>query len=240
MTIQRDDDRIVVVVQTTHLRVALAVMVGLAALAGLFVASRAIGRAADRNSARTIADSAAWAGAPRFEVATAGRPSRGPTDAPVTIVEFTDYKCPYCRRHASEVVPGLLARYGDRLRYVVRNFPIQSLNPEALPAAEAAECAHRQGRFWEYRAVLFRETGRLTADRLTEHAAASGLDAARFRRCVEDRATRETVQHDLLDAWEHGVSGTPTFFINGRRFRGARPLEELATYVELAASGSAR
>lgn len=181
-----------------------------------------------------------WIAGSRATVATDGRPFRGAADAPVTIVEFTDYQCPFCRRFARETLPRLLERYGDRLRYVVRNFPIPSLSANALPAAEAAECAHRQGRFWEYHDALFRADGRLTATGVLALAREVGLDPEAFGRCVNERATRDVVARDILDAWELGVAGTPTFFVNGRAVRGLRSLEEMGKYVELALESDGR
>jgi predicted DsbA family dithiol-disulfide isomerase len=105
-------------------------------------------------------------------------------------------------------------------------------------AAIAAECAHAQEMFWEYEQALHAETEGFDTARLRAHAAAVGLDGTEFHECLGADASRETVQRDILDAWEHGVTGTPTFFINGRRFRGARPLEELVEYVRLAANGT--
>lgn len=154
MEIQRDGDRVAVVMKASHLTTAAIVLAGVIGGAGLFLGVRAMGLVPTRSPvAETRADSA-WREAPRFEVATADRPFRGPPNAPVTIVEFTDYGCPFCRRHATEILPGLLERYGDTIRYVVRHFPIPALTVNALAAAEAAECAHQQGRFWEYKEAL--------------------------------------------------------------------------------------
>ncbi len=214
--------------------VAAAVLVGVVGGVGLFLGGRAIRRSPDRRSIDVIADSAAWSQASRFDVAREDRPARGRADAPVTIVEFTDYECPFCRRHATETLPSLLDRHGDRIRYMVRNFPIPALHAHAVVAARAVECAHQQDGFWEYRNALLRETGALTVERVRAHAVATGLDEGVFARCLDDRTTRAMVAQDLLDGWEHGVTGTPTFFINGRRFRGARSLEELERYIELA------
>lgn len=230
MSIRRDGDRVVLVFQARHLK---AVVIGLTVVAvtvGLALSGRAIGAA----RAAANADSLAWASAPRFEVAVTERPFRGPANAPVTIVEFTDYLCPFCRRFANATLPAVLATYGDRVRYVVRNFPVQPVNDLALPAAEAVECAYRQGRFWEYRKALFGDATPLTPERLQAHAGPAGLDTARFRQCVTDRATQAVVERDLLEAWSYGVSGTPTFFINGRRFRGLRSRGQLERYIRFA------
>lgn len=232
MNLQREGDRIVLAVRTRHVTAA---GLGLAA-AALTLGLVLLGRAGRATGDAASADSLAWAAAPRFDVTVADRPFRGPDDAPVTIVEFTDYLCPFCRRFAKETLPGVLGRYGDRVRYVVRNFPVQPANALAIPAAEAVECAHRQGRFWEYRDALFKGTQPLNAERWLAYARPAGLDSAAFGRCVAARATQLVVERDLLDAWSYGVSGTPTFFINGKRFRGLRSREQLERFIEFAST----
>ncbi len=201
------------------------------ALVLIVAAIVSVGRALRTSSRLADADSVAWSTAPRFDVSTEDRPSLGPPDARVTIVEFTDYLCPFCRRYATQTLPAVLAAQGERVRYVVRNFPVQPVNDMALPAAEAVECAYRQGRFWEYREAVFGDAAPLTRERLEALAAAAALDTARFNRCVRERATRTVVEWDLLDAWSYGVSGTPTFFVNGHRFRGLRSREQLERFV---------
>jgi protein-disulfide isomerase len=226
MDFQRDGDRVTVVLKTSHLTAALIVLAGAVCGVALFLGIRVIGPALERGAAaERAADSVAWRDAPQFEVVTAGRPTSGAPDAPVTIVEFTDYGCPFCRRHATEVLPPLLQQYGANIRYVVRHFPIPALTANATEAAVAAECAHQQARFWDYQALLLGQTAQ---------AGALGLDEESFRQCLNAQATRRIVERDILAAWEHGVTGTPTFFINGRRFQGARPLEEMQLYIELA------
>ena len=230
MSIRREGDRIVI--SWPARRIARAgVGVGmLAAATGLILGARAMGSGRDA----AVADSLAWVTAPRFDVAVDDRPALGPAGAPVTVVEFTDYLCPFCRRYATETLPPILEAYGERVRYVVRNFPVQPVNPMALPAAEAVECAHLQGRFWEYRDAVFREASPLDAARLLALAGSTGLDSVAFASCVSSRATRTAVERDLLDAWSYGVSGTPTFFVNGRRFLGLRSREQLERYIRLA------
>lgn len=227
MNLKRDGDRIVLAVSARGLKIAGLAIGVLLSLLGLLL----LGRSMRATREFPSADSLAWASAPRFDVSVADRPFRGPADAPVTIVEFTDYLCPFCRRLARETLPHVLEGYGERVRYVVRNFPVQSLNALALPAAEAVECAHRQGRFWEYRDAMFNAPQPLDAERLLATARAAGLDSTAFGHCVADRATRPVVERDLLDAWSYGVSGTPTFFVNGKRFRGLRSREQLERFI---------
>jgi protein-disulfide isomerase len=231
--IQRDGDRVAIVLKAGHLTAAV-VAAGAIAGAGLFLGLRAVGLIPTHTPALPDPDPATWLEAPRYEVDLGDRPSVGPPDAPVTIVEFTDYGCPYCRRHATEVLPRLLEEYGDTIRYVVRHFPIPALTPHALAAADAAECAYRQDRFWEYKDALLRQAAELSDQLLRATALSVGLDTARFGRCLEEGGTRSIVERDILTGWKLGVMGTPSFFINGRRFRGVRRLEELEMYVDLA------
>lgn len=165
-----------------------------------------------------------------------GRAVRGAATAPVTIVEFTDYECPFCRTHFDSTLEPLLARYGDRVRYAVKNYPIGSLHPRAFQAAEAAECAAEQGRFWPYHDRLFRSRV-LDRARLDTLARQTGLDAARFARCVDSRAMSLRVQRDVADGNALGVGGTPSFFINGSKVEGAVPLEAFAQMLDAALAG---
>ena len=178
------------------------------------------------------AESQASAAPAVFEVDTQGDPFLGPGDAPVTIVEFTDYQCPFCLRHNRQTLPQLLSNYGSNIKYVARNFPIASIHPDAVGAAVAAECAYEQGRFWEYHDLLFQNQDRLGAVGLKEHASLAGLDADEFGTCLESAAALERVARDFQDGQSYGVSGTPTFFINGRRLVGARPLSAFQAIID--------
>jgi protein-disulfide isomerase len=229
-----DSDRVAVSLKRSHLRVA-AILGGIVAGLVLFLGVHALDLIPNLGTTEEVgADAATWAASQRFEVTAEDRPAHGPTDAPVTIVEFTDYGCPYCRRHATEVLPTLLERYGDTLRYVVRHFPIPALTVNAMRAAEAAECAHRQDRFWEYKEALVSQHDMLSDELLLTQAEAVGMDREAFGRCLTEGIARSAVERDILDGWELGVTGTPTFFINGRRFTGRMPLERMVGYVELA------
>jgi protein-disulfide isomerase len=172
-------------------------------------------------------------------VTTTGRPARGPDAAPVTIVEFTDYECPYCQRHFLNTLPLVLAQYGDRVKYVVMNFPISELHPDALGAAEAAECAADQGRFWEYHDRLFVASD-LERASLGGIAAQMRLDSTAFATCVDTRATADRVAGHIAHARSLGVTSTPTFFVNGRIFHGAYPFESFKVIIDSALARAGR
>jgi protein-disulfide isomerase len=241
MRISRDGDRIAVSVNANHAIVVAAVVVGLLGGGALYAGVRAVQRARlTAQLARQAGDVPTLAEIDPVAVGSAGRPARGPSDAPVTIVEFTDYECPFCRRQATEVLPAVLARSGDRVRYVVRNFPLAALHPLAIAAAQAAECVDHQGRFWDFHDALMRERRPLTVARIREQAAAVGVDAGAFEQCWQAEATRAIVARDLLDGWELGVTGTPTLFINGRRVRGALTAHQLEDYIDQALAAGGR
>jgi protein-disulfide isomerase len=156
--------------------------------------------------------------------------ARGAREAPVTIVEFSDFQCPYCRA----VVPTLkevAARYPDRVRWVFRDFPIEGLHPEAPLAHEAARCAGDQGKFWPYHDLLFEQTN-LAPDALKQYAAQVGLEANAFAQCLDSRRHRAGVAADIEAGSRVGVTGTPAFFVNGRPLIGNLPLADFQRAIE--------
>lgn len=157
---------------------------------------------------------------------------RGPEHASVTLVEYGDFECPYCGQ-AESFVRELLAGDGD-LRYVWRHLPLTDVHPRAELAAEASEAAAEQGRFWEYRALLFEHQDALAPKQLVEHAADAGLDVERFRRELRDGDHGGRVARDVESADLSGVAGTPTFFVNGTRHNGAYDLQALKAAVKAA------
>ena len=167
---------------------------------------------------------------PRVTVSDDGRPSKGPAGAPVQIIEFSDFECPFCFR-VNPTVAQVLSTYGDRVRLVYRHLPLPN-HPNARPAAEASGCANEQGRFWEYHDRLFANQSRLAAADLKQHAADLGLDTAKFNTCVDSRRFQKDVDADLDAAQLLGVSGTPHFFINGRALSGAQPLESFKAIID--------
>jgi protein-disulfide isomerase len=156
---------------------------------------------------------------------------RGAPDAPLTLVEYGDYDCPYTVR-AHAVVRGLRRRLGDRLRFVFRAFPLTRIHAHAQAAAEAAEAAAAQGRFWEMHDRLFEARRRLEDADLRGYAKEIGLDVERFRRETEEHAHAGRVREDLRSGLRSGVRGTPTFFINGIRHDGPNDFETLLAALE--------
>jgi protein-disulfide isomerase len=153
--------------------------------------------------------------APVLSIATDDQPVKGNPNAVVTIVEFTDFECPGCARQ-HPVLERIVSEYGDRVRLVVRDFPL-SQHANAYKAAEAAEAAREQGKYWEYAAVLFRNQSALSVDKLRQYATEVGLDRAKFDKSLDSGKLAEKVQRDLMDGRKLGVNGTPSIFINGKR-----------------------
>ncbi len=163
--------------------------------------------------------------------------SRGPASAPVTLVEYGDYQCPYCGQ-AYPVIQKLLARMGSKVRFVFRNFPLQEIHPNAQMAAEAAEAAGAQGKFWEMHDRLYEHQKELKQENLIRHAGAIGLDVNRFKEELAEGTYDKRVRDDFFSGVRSGVNGTPTFFINGSRHDGDWDLESLSAAIEAAGSGA--
>ena len=154
----------------------------------------------------------------------------GPADAPVTLVEYGDYECPFCRG-AFRDVHRLLDRYPGKIRFVFRNFPIAQVHPHAEQAAEAAEAAGAQGKFWDMYELLLQDTAGLDLDSLLGYADRLGLDAARFRNEVIGNVYAEKISRDICEGISNGVNQTPKFYVNGRRIDGKVPMEGLVDAV---------
>ena len=169
--------------------------------------------------------------APRTRVdLPADAPSTGPASAPVTIVEFTDYQCPFCHR-AQTVMDQILARYKGRVRLVHLAFPLEG-HPGAVPAAKAARCAGEQGKFREYHHGLMTAPGLLDDADLKARAAKLGLKAAEFGSCLASDRHEAAIRASFEQGVSLGVSGTPAYFVNGRMLSGARPYEEFAQVID--------
>jgi protein-disulfide isomerase len=161
-------------------------------------------------------------------------PAQGSEDAAVTIIEFSDFQCPYCARFDTETLPQILSNYGDRVRFVYRDFPLTSLHENALKAAEASECADDQGKYWEYHDLLFQNQSALDDASLKSYAASLGLDTAAFDQCLDSDAQMSEIQKDVQDGITAGVQGTPAFFVNGILIEGAQPYAVFQAAIEAA------
>jgi len=169
--------------------------------------------------------------APVIAVDTAGRPERGGgAKAPVTIVMFSDYECPFCDR-GEKVIDEVMKAYGDKVRLVFRDYPLP-MHPHARGAAEAAACANAQGKYWPYHEKLFANQQALGDDKLKEYAQQVGLDTAKFDQCLKDKAFAAAIDKDVADGAAVGVNGTPAFFINGRMLSGAQPFARFKEEID--------
>jgi protein-disulfide isomerase len=167
---------------------------------------------------------------PRVAVSAGNSPAKGPSGAPIELIEFADFQCPFCLA-ASPTVKRVLDTYGDRIRFVYRNFPLEN-HPNARPAAEAAQCANEQGQFWAYHDRLFGEPGKLSDADLKQAAVVLHLDSRRFNTCVDERKFRSVVDADAKAGSDAGVMGTPAFFINGRLLDGAQPYDAFKHVID--------
>ncbi len=167
---------------------------------------------------------------PRFEIVGEG-PARGPADAPITLVEFSDYQCPFCKS-AEALVEQVLERYPTQVRLVFRQFPLDNIHPQARGAAKASLCAQDQGKFWEFHQVLFRESPKLGEEELKNYASEVGLDRAAFDACLAEDRHAPTVQADVQAGERIGVAGTPAFYVNGLPIAGARSADHFAVLID--------
>jgi protein-disulfide isomerase len=168
---------------------------------------------------------------PMVEVSAEGAPFKGPQSAPITIVEFSDFQCSYCKR-VLNVLNQVLERYPDQVKLAFRDFPILNIHPHAQKAAEAAHCAAEQGKFWEYHDLLFEKQDEIPTIDFAEPAKALGLELVSFQACLDSQKYKEKVERNYADGVKAGVSGTPAFFINGRLVSGAQPFEAFKAVVD--------
>ena len=163
-------------------------------------------------------------------------PMKGDKKAPVTIVEFTDYQCPFCARYTLETLPQITKDYIDtgKVRYVLRDFPL-GMHPDAASAANAAECIRAQGgddMYFDYHDVLFANQTELSPEKLKAYAADFNVNQNEFSTCVDNNEYAAEIQKDFSDGSQYGVQGTPAFFINGMPFFGAQPYENFKAAIE--------
>jgi protein-disulfide isomerase len=168
--------------------------------------------------------------APRVTVASAGHPSTGGSSAPVTIIEFSDFQCPFCRA-AENRLHEVRQRYGDRVSLVYMDFPL-GFHPHAMDAARAARCAGHQGKFWQFHDALFLDQKKLDPDNLKQTAAKVGLDQGKFNSCFASNKYDTGIRKDMAEGTSLGVTGTPTFFINGRELLGAQPASKFNEVID--------
>jgi protein-disulfide isomerase len=169
---------------------------------------------------------------PRADVAVeAADPSIGNARAPVTIVEFSDFQCPFCLR-AAPTLKRLRDTYGDKVRVVWKDFPLTQIHPQAFKAAEAGQCAAEQGKFWEFHDKMFGNQQALQPEFLKQYAKDAGMDAAMFDTCLDSSKYAERVRDSVGAGAALGVSSTPTIFVNGRMLEGAQPYEVFAAAID--------
>ncbi len=236
-----DNDSDYIYIPRTTLYAVIGGLVGLIVglVAGHFLTLNAYDRAVDDAVAAiddAVADAFATNGgsagaAPAVDDIAADDPSIGPADAPVTIVEFSDFFCPYCATFKTDILPQILEEYGDQVRFVYRDFPAVG----GTEPAEAAQCAGDQGAYWEYHDALFDHFRENTStDDFVALAESLNLDGDEMRDCLETGKYSDEWGEDLQDARALGVTGTPTFFINGTQLVGVQPFENFKQVIDAA------
>jgi len=236
LRIERDGDTLVF--KRSHVY---ALLLPLTFVVGLSVGYLFWGRPASAEQATAVTQAAqAPAGqeqaVQRYEVPDDDDPSIGPQDAPITIIEFSDYECPYCKRWYNEVYLRLREEYADEIRVVFRDFPLYSIHPNAEPAAVAANCAELQGMYWEYHDLLFAGE-QLDETTYLQYAEGLGLNLDEFKACLDSEEQVSEIRGDYEYASGLGVRSTPTFFLNGLPIVGAQPYEVFQQVIEQELAG---
>ena len=227
-----------------------ATILGLSLIGGSYLMVRSIdGAAAELGSlGRAISDLEIAAAAPAapsrpeptrrrgpdpekvYTVETAGSPAKGPEGAKITLIEFSDFQCPFCNR-VTPTLEQVRKVYGDDVRIVFKHLPLR-IHPQAPLAHAAAEAAKSQGRFWEMHDLIFANQRELREDKYIEYAGQIGLDVDRFKRDLKSRELKQRVDADVAEAARLGVTGTPGFFINGKFVSGAKPFSEFKRHID--------
>lgn len=169
--------------------------------------------------------------APRIKVSPDPNRIRGPANAPISIVEFSDFQCPFCQK-AYPTLQAVLAKYGDKVNFSYRDFPLRNIHPRAQIAARAARCAEEQGKFWAYHNELFEVPNQLGDEELALHAATVGMDTEKFKSCLASDRYDASIEQDVKDGLRAGVTGTPAFFINGIFLSGAQPASQFERTID--------
>jgi protein-disulfide isomerase len=208
-----------------------------AAVSALFNANSVENQALIANAAQAVAGSsgggqtvAALVQGNTYNVSMDNDPFRGSKDAPITIVEFSDFNCPHCKDFVTETLDPLLKNYDGKVRLVYRDYPF--LSRGSLVAALAGECMNDQGKFWEFHDLTFKNQQALTREQFITYAQQLGIDVAAFTTCLDSQKHMDKVQKDVNDAQTLGVNGTPAFFVNGRFISGAQPYSVFASFID--------
>ena len=179
------------------------------------------------------------------EIDLSGAPVLGKNDAPLTLVEFTDYQCPFCARHYRDTFPKIVADFVDagKVRYILREFPLVSIHPAATKASEAALCAGDQGKYWDMHQKIFENPRQIQPDNLKAHGESIGLDTAKLAECLDSGKFAERVKNDMAEGQKFGVRGTPSFFLGKtgddpskftatERLVGAQPYDKFKAAID--------
>ena len=172
----------------------------------------------------------------RYDIPTDGYPSLGPDNAKITVVEFSDFQCPYCRRFYTDTFQSLLDAYPGQIRFVYRNLPLTSIHPNAMPSAIASMCANDQNAYWDFYTKLFTNDA-LDEATYIQHATDLGLDVDTFKACLTSGKHDEFIQKDMDFSLNLGVQSTPTFFVNGLAIVGAQPLSNFKELIDKELAG---
>lgn len=209
-----------------------------AAVSALFNANSVENQALITSAAKAVAESSSVNGQEvtglvqgnTYTVSMDNDPIRGAADAPITIIEFSDFHCAFCGRFAAETLDPLLKNYAGKIRLVYRDYPFQTSG--SLVAALAGQCMNDQGKFWEFHDMTFKNQANLTREQFIADAQELGIDVATFTTCLDSQKYMDKVRKDVTDAQNLGVNGTPAFFVNGRFISGAQPYTFFASYID--------
>jgi protein-disulfide isomerase len=173
----------------------------------------------------------------RYDVPVGDNPTLGPADAAITIIEFSDYQCPYCRKWEQEAWPQIQAAYPGKIRLVYRDFPLYSIHPESESAAIAAYCAGDQNKYWEFHDLLFSDQLPLGQDSYVKYATQVKLNVSQFTQCITAQKFKDNVTNNYNYASNLGVNSTPTFFVNGIPLVGAQPFDAFKQLIDKELAG---